>query len=68
MPRSKTPHLLTTRQRVVLKHLLSGGSKQCIARKLGISVHTVHVHVKSIYRRYRVHSRPQLMSKVLVPR
>jgi len=51
-----------------LNQLLGGGSERAIARELGVSYHTVHAHAKAIYRSYGVHSRPELMSKILVGR
>ena len=64
----RTRRSITDRQRVVLNQLLGGGSERAIARELGVSYHTVHAHAKAIYRSYGVHSRPELMSKILVGR
>ena len=33
------------------------------AAKMGVSPHTVHVYVKTLYRRYNVSSRGELLSK-----
>ncbi|MGF1613294.1 MAG: response regulator [Gammaproteobacteria bacterium] len=48
---------LTPREREILCHLAEGQSNKVIARKLGISDGTVKLHVKSILRKLRVHSR-----------
>jgi len=42
--------------------LLQGHSEKQVARALGLSVHTVHVYVKSLYRRYDVSSRAELLA------
>ena len=49
----------------VLDRLLDGRSEGEIAVEMQISQHTVHGHVKSLYRRYGVCSRPELMSRCL---
>jgi DNA-binding NarL/FixJ family response regulator len=53
---------LTRRQHDVLHALRSGLSEKQIAAALDLSVHTVHVHVKAIYRRFNVTSRGELLS------
>jgi DNA-binding CsgD family transcriptional regulator len=54
---------LTVRQRQTLDRLLAGDSEKQVAAELGVSRHTVHVHIKSIYRHYGVHSRNELLAK-----
>jgi len=53
---------LPRRQRDVLDGLKAGYSEKHIAEELGISPHTVHVHVKALYRRFEVRSRGELLS------
>ena len=48
-----------------LQLLLSGDSEKEVANKLGLSQHTVHIHVKKIYKRLDVSSRAELMAKCL---
>jgi DNA-binding CsgD family transcriptional regulator len=48
-----------------LQHLLSGDSEKEVAVKLGLSQHTVHIHVKNLYKRLSVCSRGELMAKCL---
>nr|MBS0019929.1 response regulator [Gammaproteobacteria bacterium] len=48
---------LTPREMEILCHLAEGQSNKVIARELGISDGTVKLHVKSILRKLRVHSR-----------
>jgi DNA-binding NarL/FixJ family response regulator len=58
---------LTNRQREVLRFLLKGKNEKEIARELRLSVHSVHVHMKGIYKRSNVTSRPELYAKLLPP-
>ena len=52
---------LPFRLQQVLACLLQGDSEKQIARRLGISRHTVNRHVQRLYRRFEVHSRGELM-------
>jgi DNA-binding CsgD family transcriptional regulator len=58
---------LTPRERDVLVHLLAGGSYKKIAAALGLSTHTVHDHVKNIFRRLRIASRGELQARFRQP-
>lgn len=49
----------------VFDDLRTGRSEKEIAHHLGLSRNTVHVYAKSIYQRYRVHSRAELLSHFL---
>lgn len=53
---------LTPRQRAITVLMWSGDDRAAIARKLGISAHTVNDHVKEIYRILGVSSRAELMA------
>ncbi len=53
---------LSAREREVLAHLIEGLTESQIAPKLGISFHTVHAHVKAIYKHLQVRSRGQLLA------
>jgi DNA-binding CsgD family transcriptional regulator len=59
---------LTDRQALVAEHLLGSASVPEIARKLGLSPHTVHHHAEQIYARLEVRSRLALREAVLAPR
>ena len=48
-----------------LQLLLAGDSEKQVAAKLNISPHTVHIHIKKLYKRLEVSSRPELMAKCL---
>jgi DNA-binding CsgD family transcriptional regulator len=56
---------LTSRQSQVLKLLSAGHGEKGVARELGLSRHTVHVHVKGMYRRLGVQTRSELFCKLL---
>ena len=45
----------------VLELMLTGIGEKEIARRLNRSVHTVHTHIKRVYRHYEVRSRPELL-------
>jgi pSer/pThr/pTyr-binding forkhead associated (FHA) protein len=53
---------LSEAQRRVLDLLLGGGSEKQVAAKLDLSPHTVHNHIKEIYRRFGVSSRAELLA------
>ena len=54
---------LSPRERQTLELLLAGNSEKQIAARLAISRHTVHVYVKSLYKRFGVNSRPELLAR-----
>jgi DNA-binding NarL/FixJ family response regulator len=54
---------LTIREREVLKLLASGLSIKLVARELGLSLHTISDHTKSIYNKLQVHSNIQAIIK-----
>ena len=56
---------LSPRERQTLQHLLAGDSEKQVARKLGIDPHTVHVHVKRLYKHFEVSSRGELLARCL---
>jgi len=53
---------LSAAQRRVFNLLVNGWLEKIIARRLGISYHTVHNHVRRIYQVFHVHSRAELMA------
>jgi pSer/pThr/pTyr-binding forkhead associated (FHA) protein len=63
---SKTVEIegLTPAQTEVLRHALRGLDEAAIAARLKRSVHTVHTHLKAIFRHFEVHSRPELIVKL----
>jgi DNA-binding CsgD family transcriptional regulator len=53
---------LTKTERKVLMELLDGRPEKTVAQILSQSVHTTHVHIKSIYSKFGVHNRAELAS------
>jgi DNA-binding NarL/FixJ family response regulator len=51
-----------------LDALLGGASEKEIADRMGLSVHTVHQYVKTVYRALGVRSRAELMARCMRPR
>lgn len=56
---------LTGAQKEVLDYVLQGRTEAEIATALGNSPHTIHTHLKAIFQRLGVHSRAELLLKVL---
>jgi DNA-binding NarL/FixJ family response regulator len=56
--------VLSPRMRQTLERLVAGDSEKEVATRLGVSPHTVHVYVKSLYRRLSVSSRGELFAVV----
>ena len=61
--RALTGPPLSRRQRQTLDLLLAGNAEKQIAACLSISRHTLHVYVKSLYKRFNVNSRSELLAK-----
>ncbi len=53
---------LSPRERETLEYLLTGAREKQIADSLEVSQHTVHQYVKSIYRKFGVTSRAELLA------
>lgn len=56
---------LSPREREILRAVLLGKGTKDVARAFFISIHTARNHLKTIYRKLDVHSRTELMGKVL---
>jgi DNA-binding CsgD family transcriptional regulator len=56
------PDVLPPRLRQTLHFLLEGDSEKQVAARLGLSQSTTHEYVTALYRRFRVHSRSELMA------
>lgn len=59
--------LLTPAQLRVMSCILAGHSEKETGRKLGISHHTVHNHIREIYSQMKVQSRAELLSLFIPP-
>lgn len=56
---------LGERQSQILQRVLSGDRVATVARALHLSESTVRNHLSAIYRRFGVHSRPELMARLM---
>ncbi|MEQ8353693.1 MAG: DNA-binding response regulator [Leptospiraceae bacterium] len=61
--RSPAPEI-TDRERQILELMVEGKTIASVAEFLLLSPHTVHHHVKSIYKKLEVHNRAELVRKV----
>ncbi|WP_437935119.1 response regulator transcription factor [Sorangium sp. So ce341] len=59
------PSRLSPRESITLERLAEGLTEKQIAAELGLSPHTVHDYVKSLYRRFGVSSRGALLARTL---
>jgi len=57
--------LLSDAQRRVFDLLVCGFAEKTIAKRLNLSIHTVHSHTKMIFKIFRVHSRARLLAFLL---
>lgn len=62
---SDVQELLTSRELEVLGAIMEGFTNKEIARRLGISLHTVKFHVESVFRKLGVRSRAEAVAKTL---
>ncbi|MBW8880853.1 MAG: response regulator transcription factor [Asticcacaulis sp.] len=65
-PEPPASDLLTPREIEVLTAIGEGCSNKVIARRLGISLHTVKFYVESVFRKLDAHSRAEAVSKGLM--
>jgi DNA-binding NarL/FixJ family response regulator len=56
---------LTPTEKRVCTLLLRGLAEKEVASRLRVSEHTIHNHVRNIYRTFDVHSHPELMAFLL---
>jgi two-component system, NarL family, nitrate/nitrite response regulator NarP len=67
-PSNKEVHTLSRRRQEVLRALLRGLSEKQVASLLRLSKNTVHVHVKALYRQFRVCARCELLALWINPK
>lgn len=58
---------LTQRERMIVNRLLAGRRQKEVADDLGISVNTVHTHLRRLFRKHGVHSWKSFVRTVLRP-
>jgi DNA-binding NarL/FixJ family response regulator len=56
---------LTEKEKEILKLLVEGLSYKMIADRTGLSVHTIHTHIRHIYEKLHVNSKSEAVSKAL---
>lgn len=61
--RARNSSALTSREKDVLQGIASGLSEKKLAEQLGVSPHTIHTHIKKIYRKLQVSSRAEAVLK-----
>jgi DNA-binding NarL/FixJ family response regulator len=59
---------LTRREREVLEQLATGQPLKLVSASLGVSLETLHSHLRSIYRKLHVHSRSEAVARGYPPR
>jgi DNA-binding CsgD family transcriptional regulator len=55
---------LTRRELEITRHMMAGLSSKELAKRVGVSPHTVNAHKKAIYRKLGAHSIVQVMKKI----
>lgn len=63
-----TPVHTSPRQREIIEQFLQGHDMHEAADILGMSINTMKTHIKTIYRKYAIHDRAQLVLAVLKER
>src|ERR1041384_3063258 len=61
----RSPPPLTKREKEVVALLVSGASTRQIAEQTGLTVATVHTYLKRIYSKLGVHSRVELVARMV---
>ena len=64
-PESEPPSLLTPREAQVLDAIADGLTNKAIARRLGISLHTVKFHVESVFRKLDARTRTEAVARAM---
>jgi DNA-binding NarL/FixJ family response regulator len=64
-PPERSDYHLTPHEIRLLKLLVEGHNYKTAAAELGVSVHTVSFHLRSIYDKLQVHSKTEAVAKAL---
>jgi DNA-binding NarL/FixJ family response regulator len=64
-PDSKESFNLTDREKEILSCLVEGMSYKLVADECTISIDTVNVHIKNIYKKLQVHSKSEAVAKAI---
>jgi DNA-binding NarL/FixJ family response regulator len=65
LPAPRPPSPLTPRESEILALIAEGMSNKAIARRLGISAHTVKYHLEAVFAKLAVNSRAEALSRGL---
>ena len=57
-------HLLSQKERIIIKKVIKGESYIEISEDLGLTINTIKTHMKNIFNKYNVHSKIELYNKV----
>lgn len=60
---SKEPAKLTSREKEVIQGIASGLSEKKLAKELSLSPHTIHTHIKKIYKKLQAKTRAEAVLK-----
>ena len=63
----ETLRLFTTKQQVALQMLIRGADNQEIADRMGVTINTAKVHVRTLARKLGVSTRSEIVGKCLIP-
>jgi DNA-binding NarL/FixJ family response regulator len=64
-PPERAEYELTPHETRLLKLLVQGHNYKTAASELGVTVHTVSFHLRSIYEKLQVHSKSEAVAKAL---
>ena len=64
-PPERADYDLTPHETRLLKLLVQGHNYKTAAAELGVTVHTVSFHLRSIYEKLQVHSKSEAVAKAL---
>jgi DNA-binding NarL/FixJ family response regulator len=64
-PAATQESILTDREKEIVAGLVDGLSYKMIADRMNISLHTVRVHIKNIYKKLHIHSKAEVITKSL---
>src|SRR5258706_6477928 len=64
-PPDRADYQLTPHETRLLKLLVEGHNYKTAAGELGVTVHTVHFHMRNVYDKLQVHSKSEAVSKAL---
>ena len=64
-PPERADYELTPHETRLLKLLVQGHNYKTAAAELGVTVHTVSFHLRSIYEKLQVHSKSEAVAKAL---